>query len=106
MSAHPVDSAVYGHLWSTPELHALLDDRGRVQGWLEILAALAEAQADLGLIPADAAVAIRAAARAELIDLDRLAAETRASNHVRWVGPCQSSARKYPRKRNAKGSAV
>jgi adenylosuccinate lyase len=81
VSAHPVDSAVYGHLWSTPELHALLDDRGRVQGWLEILADLAEAQAGLGLVPARAAAAIRAAARVELIDLERLAAETRASGH-------------------------
>ncbi len=47
---HLVDSVLYGHLWSTPELHLLLDDEGRVQSWLEILAALAEAQAEVGLI--------------------------------------------------------
>ena len=81
MSAHPVDSVVYGHLWSTPELHALLDDTGRFQAWLEILAALAEAQAEVGLVPAPAAAAIRDAAKVELLELDRLAAETRASGH-------------------------
>lgn len=81
MSAHPVDSAIYGHLWATPELRALLDDEGRLSAWLRILAALAEAQADVGLVPAEAAVGIREAARVELLDLDRVAAETRATGH-------------------------
>ena len=59
MSAHLVDSAIYGHLWSTPEIHALFTDEGRLGAWLEILATLAEAQAEVGLIPASAAEAIR-----------------------------------------------
>ena len=46
MGAHVIDSAVYGHLWSTPEAVELFDDSGRFQSWLEILAALAKAQAD------------------------------------------------------------
>ena len=29
MGAHLVDSVLYGHLWSTPEIHRLLDDQGR-----------------------------------------------------------------------------
>ena len=41
MSAHPADSAVYGHLWTTPEASALFSDEGRTQAWLRILAALA-----------------------------------------------------------------
>ena len=81
MSAHLVDSVLYGHLWSTPELHLLLDDEGRVQSWLEILAALAEAQAEVGLIPAEAAVAIRKHADVGLLDLDQVAAQTRATGH-------------------------
>lgn len=81
MSAHLVDSVLYGHLWSTPELHLLLDDEGRVQSWLEILAALADAQAEVGLIPPEAALAIRKHAGVGLLDLDQVAAETRATGH-------------------------
>lgn len=44
-SAHPADSAIFGHLWSTPEASALFSDEGRTQAWLQILAALAQAQA-------------------------------------------------------------
>ncbi len=81
MSAHPADSAIFGHLWSTPETHAIFDDRPRMQSWLEILAALAEAQADVGLIPRDAAGAIRAAADVSGIDLENVAVQTRLTGH-------------------------
>ena len=81
MGAHLVDSVVYGHLWSTPELHARFDDRGRLQLWLDILAALAEAEAEVGLVPEAAAAEIRAHARIDLLDLERVAVETRAASH-------------------------
>lgn len=81
MSAHPIDSVIYGHLWGTPELRRLLDDEGRTQSWLEILAALAEAQAEVGLIPRGAAVAIRDHAHVQLLDLSQVAAQTRATGH-------------------------
>jgi adenylosuccinate lyase len=85
MGAHLVDSVLYGHLWSTPEIHRLLDDEGRVQAWLEILAALAEAQADVGLVPPDAARAIRKHSDAGLLDLGldlaKVAEQTRATGH-------------------------
>lgn len=42
MGAHFVDSIVHGHIWSTPELHGLLDEERRLQSWLDILSALAE----------------------------------------------------------------
>ena len=81
MSAHLVDSVLYGHLWSTPELHRLLDDEGRVQSWLEILAALAEAQAKVGIIPSSAALAIREHADVGLLDLAQVGEQTRATGH-------------------------
>lgn len=59
----------------------MLADEGRVQSWLHILATLAEAQADVGLIPVAAAEVIRGHAQVERIDLDLVAAETRASGH-------------------------
>ncbi|HVH23563.1 MAG TPA: adenylosuccinate lyase family protein [Pseudonocardia sp.] len=81
MTAHPADSTVYGHLWSTSEMHALFDDRGRTQGWLDVLVALAHAQAQLGLIPGAAAEAIGAHARVDELDLAEVAAGTRATGH-------------------------
>lgn len=81
MSAHPADSRVFGHLWGTDEVRTLLDDEGRTTAWLEILAVLAEAQAEVGLVPAAAATAIREHARLEAIDLDLVAERTRASGH-------------------------
>jgi adenylosuccinate lyase len=79
--AHPADSPVYGHLWTTPEVSALFSEEGRTQAWLEILAALAEAQAEVGLVPPAAARAIRAHANVCLLDLDLVAEQTRASGH-------------------------
>src|SRR6266511_1887021 len=81
LTAHPLDSGLYGHLWGTAELRDRFDDQGRVQAWLEILAALAEAQAEVGLVPVDAARQIRVHARVELLDLREVAEQTRATSH-------------------------
>lgn len=81
MSAHVVDSDLYGHLWTTPEMTDWFCDAGRVQGWLEILASLAEAQADVGLIPTEAARAVRVHAHVEELDLAQVAEQTRATGH-------------------------
>ena len=79
--AHPADSGIYGHLWSTPEASALFSDEGRTRAWLHILAALAQAQADVGLVPAAAAAAIRAHADVSRLDLDLIAEQTRVTGH-------------------------
>ena len=80
-TAHPADSHIYGHLWTTPEASALFTDEGRTQAWLDILAALAAAQADVGLVPRAAADAIRAHADVAELDLSLVAEQTRASGH-------------------------
>lgn len=81
MSIHLADSTVYGHLWATTEARALFDEVARFQAWLDILATLAEAQHDVGMVPAAAAAAIRARAVDGSLDLDEVAAETRATGH-------------------------
>jgi adenylosuccinate lyase len=80
-TAHPADSRVYGHLWTTPEVSALFTDEGRTQAWLDILAALAGAQADVGLVPRAAAEAIAGHADASRLDLGLVAEQTRATGH-------------------------
>jgi adenylosuccinate lyase len=74
-------SAVYAHLWSTPEVEALLGDEGRLASWLDILAALARAQGELGLIPPEAADEIARRALVENLDLDYVATQTRVTEH-------------------------
>jgi len=75
------DSAGYAHLWGTDELARVFDETARLQCWLDILVALARAQARLDIVPARAAEAIAAEARVEALDLDYIAEQTRLTSH-------------------------
>jgi len=57
---------------SDPGIRALYQLENRWQAWLDVEAALARAQAELGIIPADAAEAIAAKARLDLMDRARI----------------------------------
>ncbi len=81
MSARIADSTMYGHLWGTPALRAVFDERGRLQSWLDILAALARAQAAEGVVPQQAAEHISRQARVELLDVGLVAEQTRLTGH-------------------------
>lgn len=81
MGARLTDSAAYAHLWATDETHALFDERARWQQWLDILVALAAAQADLAVVPPSSAETIAELARVDNLDLDYLAEETRRTAH-------------------------
>ncbi len=81
MGARIAESELYAHLWGTDELRAIFDERARLQSWLDILAALARAQATLGIIPPESAEAITKAADVELLDLAFVAEETRRTSH-------------------------
>jgi adenylosuccinate lyase len=63
MPVHLSDSLVYRSAWGTEAMRAIFDDEPRTRAWLEILAALAEAQAEVGLIPAQAARQVAQACR-------------------------------------------
>ena len=80
MDAHLIDSAVYGHSWSTPESMALFAERARLSRWVHVLKALAAAQAELGIIPEASARAIDGLDAASL-DPDAVGAETRRTSH-------------------------
>ena len=57
---------------SDPGIRALYRQENRWQAWLDVEAALAKAQAELGIIPQPAADAIARAARLELLDRARI----------------------------------
>ena len=80
MDAHLIDSAVYGHGWSTPESLALFAERARLARWVHVLKALAAAQAELGIIPDASARAIDGL-HAESLDPSAVGAETRRTSH-------------------------
>ncbi len=80
MDAHLIDSAVYGHGWSTPESLAIFSERARLTRWVDVLKALAAAQADLEIIPEASARAIDGLDAASL-DPAALGVETRRTSH-------------------------
>ena len=73
----PFDSALMGPSTASDRAWADVDDSAWLQGMLDVEAALAEAAADAGLVPREAAVAVTAcchADRFDLVDLGRRAA--------------------------------
>ena len=81
MSTRIADSALYQHLWGTAEARAVLGEMGRLEGWLQVIVALARAQASAGVIPASAADLIERHAKADQLDLGYAAEQTRRTSH-------------------------
>lgn len=82
MPSHATESRLYAGLYSDPEFAAIFCDRNQLQKWLEVERALAATQAEMGMIPAQAAQEIARVARAELFDLDELGRRSRETGHV------------------------
>lgn len=81
MATRVADSRSYRHLWTAPELNRLFEERQRLQRWIDILTALARAQASLSIIPAESTDLIMASADAARLDLDRIGAQSRRTAH-------------------------
>ncbi len=78
---HISDSVIYGDIWASSEMKAIFTEESRLQGWLEVIAALAEAQEELDIIPAGAGSGIRAACRYDLVDWERVRRDYCLSGH-------------------------
>jgi 3-carboxy-cis,cis-muconate cycloisomerase len=77
MTVNPADGAVLGAVYGSDAMRAAMGERAFLARMLEVEAALARAQARLGLVPAEAAEAISRAADVDRLDLTALAAATR-----------------------------
>jgi 3-carboxy-cis,cis-muconate cycloisomerase len=77
-----LDCHIMKNVFGTNRMRAVFDSRRLLQGWLDVWAALAEAEADAELIPLDAAKKIRAVARAELYDLEKIGAGVESGRHI------------------------
>jgi len=77
MPVNPADGPILGTLYGSDAMRAVFEEHAYFQRMLDVEAALARVQARLGIIPADAAATITAAARYENLDPAELAASAR-----------------------------
>jgi len=80
MSAGMFESFFSRH-WFNAEARAIWDDTATLQAWLTVEAALARAQAELCIIPGEAAETIAAKADARAFDLERLSKDIAFAQH-------------------------
>lgn len=69
MPSTAIDSQIHGCMFSTDEMREIFSDKSWAQKWLDTEAALATAQAELGVIPQEKADIINKYAKAELLDI-------------------------------------
>ncbi len=81
MAGHPIDYYVYGGSWGTDEGRKIFSEEQMIDRWLKIEAALAEAEAEMGIIPEWAAREISAKASVGRIDLNLARAEQQKTRH-------------------------
>jgi 3-carboxy-cis,cis-muconate cycloisomerase len=81
VSVNPADGMVWGALYGTDAMRAAVGERAQLAAMLRVEAALARAEARLGIVPEDAARAITAAADVDRLDLPALAAATRNTGY-------------------------
>jgi adenylosuccinate lyase len=75
MPSTAFDSFYLKDRYGSPAMRAIWDDRAMIQRWLDVEAALATVEAELGLLPKAAARAIARAARVERLDLPAMKRE-------------------------------
>lgn len=81
MSSHVVDSIFFRDQYGTEEMRRVFDDDALLQRWLDVEAALARAEAQLGLIPAYAALEISTKALSSNLDKQCIAIEMETTGH-------------------------
>lgn len=80
-SSHLRDSLLYGVNWAVEPVRSWFTESQRIASWLEILAAIAQAQADIGAIPRAAADDIERVCASPGLDLGRVAERSHSTGH-------------------------
>jgi 3-carboxy-cis,cis-muconate cycloisomerase len=76
------EGGLFGPLFGDEDVAAHLSDRVRLQAMLDVEAALADAEAQVGMVPRSCVASIRNAARAGLYDAGAIAAEAAEAGNV------------------------
>src|SRR5215831_18409826 len=79
--SHVVDSSFHGGGYATAESRHIFCDVCRLQRWLDIEVALARSQADLEMIPYEAANIIEKSARIESLDIEAIRSGIATTGH-------------------------
>ncbi len=80
MNTGMFESCITGH-WFNPQAVELWSDVKTIQAWLDVEAALAQAQAKLGIIPEECAQKITQSANADLLNIDAIKQGIRETCH-------------------------
>jgi len=81
MASHAIDMIMLKNLFGTEEMREIWSDKNRIQKHLDVEAALAMAEGELGLIPQRAAEKIKNVSMVENFDIDMLANEVQKVKH-------------------------
>jgi adenylosuccinate lyase len=81
MTVHFMDSIVFGDSVGTADMRRVFEETASFQRWLDVEAALAKAQASMGMIPKEAAEIIAAKADVALIDLEAVKTSGKRTGH-------------------------
>jgi 3-carboxy-cis,cis-muconate cycloisomerase len=80
--ATTLDCPIMGNYFGTARMRHVFDTRQLLQSWFEVWACLAEAEAEVGIIPTEAAEAIRRAAESGHFDANEIAQEGKVGRHL------------------------
>lgn len=75
------DMVLLSDSWSTQKMRDVFCEENRIQKWLDVEAALAKAQAELGIIPDEAAAEISKKAHYKFMDMDFIFREYKKTKH-------------------------
>ncbi len=81
MACNMLDSMLYKNSFSTPHMREIFDDLAIVQNILDFEVALAQTQAEMGIIPKEAAEEITKKAKVENLDIDRIHERVKKVGH-------------------------
>lgn len=80
-ASHIIDSRFFADGYGTDEARQVFCDYRRMQRWLDVEASLARCQGELGIIPPEAAQAMRQTARLELLNIGTIKADIATTGH-------------------------
>ena len=101
MASHMVDSALFRDQFGTEEMRRIFDDLNLLQKWMDVEAALARAEASVGVIPESAAKEISRKAKAELLDMEAVKKGIDVTSHpvqpflTAYQSVCEEGAGEY-----------
>jgi len=81
MNSSLIDSTIFKNAYSTKKMRKCFNDTSRIQSWLDVEAALARAQAKLGIIPIEAAQEINRRAHWKNLDFKEMQGIYEQSGH-------------------------